>query len=64
MIFTGFAEGSFSILIQHNVKYQTNWRVKAIFAIGLHKKDIAILEEIQSTLGVGKIHKHGKDSIQ
>jgi len=45
----------FSILIQQNVK--------AIFAIGLHKKDKAILEQIQSTLGVGKIHakQHGKD---
>lgn len=64
--FTGFtdAEGSFSILIQHNVKYQTNWRVKAIFAIGLHKKDSGMLVEIQSTLGVGKIHIHGKDSVQ
>lgn len=67
MIFTGFAdaEGSFSILIQHNTKFKTNWRVKAIFAIGLHKQDISILEEIQASLGgVGKIHKHGKDSVQ
>lgn len=63
---TGFsdAEGCFSILIQHNVKYKTNWRVKAIFSIGLHKKDIVLLEEIKSALGVGKIHKHGKDSVQ
>jgi len=63
---TGFAdaESSFSILIQHNVKYQTNWRVKAIFAIGLQKIDIAILEEIQSTLGVGGIHIHGKESVE
>lgn len=39
---TGFsdAESSFSILIQHNDKYKTNWRIKLIFAIGLHKKDI------------------------
>lgn len=64
--FTGFsdAEGSFSILVQHNIKYNTNWRVKAIFAIGLHKKDKSILEKIQLMLGVGKIHKHGKDSVQ
>ena len=63
---TGFidAEGSFSILIQHNIKYKTNWRVKPVFAIGLHEKDIALLQEIQYTLGVGKIHKHGKDSVQ
>ena len=63
---TGFAdaEGSFSILIQYNDKYKTNWRIKAIFAIGLHKKDIGLLEKIQSYLGVGKLHKHGKDSVQ
>jgi len=35
-----------------------------IFAIGLHKKDISILQRIQATLGVGKIHIHGKDSVQ
>lgn len=58
------AEGCFSILIQHNVKYKTNWRVKAIFSIGLHKKDLVLLEKIKSTLSVGKIHKHGKDSVQ
>ena len=68
---TGFAdaEGCFSILIQYNVKYKTKWRVKAIFSIGRAwppqiQKDIALLEEIQSTLGVGKIHKQGKDSVQ
>lgn len=64
---TGFidAEGCFSILIQHNIKFKTNWRVKAIFAIGLHKQDISILKEIQSVFGgVGSIHQHGKDSVQ
>lgn len=63
---TGFsdAEGSFSILIQPNNKYITNYRVKAIFAIGLHKKDVIILDKIQSALGVGKIHKHGENSVQ
>jgi hypothetical protein len=57
---TGFAdaEASFSILIQHNTKFNTNWRVKAIFSIGLHKKDLVLLESLRQTLGVGKIHKH------
>ena len=58
------AEGSFSILIQPNSKYKTNWRIKAIFAIALHKKDTELLENIQSFLGVGKLHKHGKNSVQ
>ena len=63
---TGFsdAESSFSILIQPNLKYKTKWRVKAVFAIGLHKKDIYLLKIIQAYLGVGKITKHGKDSFQ
>jgi len=63
---TGFsdAEGTFSVLIQHNKNYATNWRVKAIFAIGLHTKDIALLEAIKSFWGVGNIHKHGEHSLQ
>jgi len=63
---TGFsdAESSFSILIQHNKNYATNYRVKAIFAVGLHTKDTAILEAIKSFWGVGSIHKHGEHSIQ
>jgi hypothetical protein len=63
---TGFsdAESSFSILIQANSKYTTGWRIKPIFAIGLHKKDLELLENLQFYLGVGKIHIHGKDSLQ
>ncbi len=64
--FTGFAdaESSFSIFIQRNDKYKTNWRINAIFAIALHIKDTKLLENIQSFLGVGKLHKHGKNSVQ
>lgn len=47
-----------------NVNHKTNWRVKAIFSIGVHIKDISILEDIKFTLGVGNIHKHGKNSVQ
>ena len=56
--FTGFsdAEGSFSILIQINSQYATGWRIKPIFTIGLHKKDLDLLKNIQSYLGIGKIH--------
>lgn len=63
---TGFtdAEGSFSISIQYNLGHKTSWRVKPIFSIGLHKKDLLLLECIRSTLGTGKIHKHGKDTLQ
>jgi len=54
---TGFAdaESCFVILIQPINKYKTGWRVKPIFSITLHKKDTAILENIRTTLGVGKV---------
>ena len=63
---TGFsdAESSFSILIQANSQHTTGWRIKPIFSIGLHKEDLELLKNIQSYLGVGKIHVHGKNSLQ
>lgn len=63
---TGFsdAESSFSILIQANRQYAIGWRIKPVFAIGLHEKDLELLKSIQSYLGAGKIHIHGKNSIQ
>ena len=51
-------------MIQINLNYKTSWRVKIIFSIGLHKKDLSLLEAIQSTLKVGKIYKHGLNSFQ
>jgi hypothetical protein len=45
-------------------KCNTGWRVKASLSIGLHKRDQAFLELIESILGVGSIYKHGKDSVQ
>nr|QCW06966.1 hypothetical protein [Drechslerella brochopaga] len=58
---TGFsaAESSFSILIQPRSDSKTKWRVKAIFAIGLNKKDIEILENICFSFGVGQIYPSG-----
>ena len=40
------------------------WSVKARFSIGLHVKDLKILELFKSYFGVGNIHKQGKDGIQ
>lgn len=34
------------------------------YKIGLHEKDLAILEIIQETCGVGKISKLGPEAIQ
>nr|YP_009663730.1 hypothetical protein [Dactylella tenuis]QCW06867.1 hypothetical protein [Dactylella tenuis] len=58
---TGFsdAESSFSILIQPRYDSKTKWRVKAIFAISLNKKDIEILESICFSFGVGQIYHSG-----
>jgi len=63
---TGFtdAEGSFSTFIIPDLKLKIKWRILPRFAIKLHKKDIAILEAIKNTLGVGKIRKSGINSIQ
>lgn len=62
---TGFVdgEGCFTISIFKDSRMLTGWQVKPIFKISLHKKDRALLESIQRSLGVGKIYKHGKDSL-
>lgn len=63
---TGFvdAEGCFTTSIFMDERRVTKWQVKPIFKISLHNKDRNILEALQRTWGVGKIHKHGKDSIE
>jgi len=60
---TGFtdAEGCFSISIRPSANMKTSWRISPSFLIKLHIKDIAILEKIQYTLGVGTIRKAGID---
>ena len=63
---TGFTdgEGCFFIGINSDSNYKTGYRVKAIFLIGLHEKDLALLKQIQLFFGVGKITKLGIESIQ
>lgn len=63
---TGFVdgEGCFSLSIFKDSRRITGWQVKPIFSISLHNKDIKLLEAIQRTLNVGKIYKHGTDSMQ
>jgi len=50
--------------IVKNKELKTGWRVQPSFQIGLHEKDKALLELIRSSLGVGQIYKHSKDSFQ
>lgn len=63
---TGFVdgEGSFIVGVNPNSKHSTGYRVKATFSIGLHKRDLSLLQLIQRFFGVGSITKQGKDSVQ
>lgn len=60
---TGFTdgEGSFTLSIRSSDKYTSKWKVQYAFQIGLHKKDVALLEKIQLTLGVGKLYTRGEE---
>jgi hypothetical protein len=62
---TGFvdAEGCFRISILKNKELKTQWGVRAFSQISLHLKDKAILELIQSKLGVGKIYTAGPAAV-
>jgi hypothetical protein len=64
-VLTGFtdAEGCFSIKIQGNVKLNTKWRVRPVFSITLHLKDLPLLEAIKNVLGVGEISKSGRKAV-
>jgi hypothetical protein len=63
---TGFTdgEGCFYVSVSPNPRYNTAHRVKAVFHIGVHVKDIALLEQIQLFFGVGTITKLGAESVQ
>ena len=55
---TGFVdgEGSFILKVSKAPRYRTGWRVEAIFIIGIHQKDLPLLEEIKASLGdIGRI---------
>lgn len=54
----------FFVDISPDPKSNTGFRVIANFQIGLHIKDLALLEQIQLFFGVGKISKLGAESVQ
>ena len=61
---TGFvnAEAFFTIFMRKVSKYKVGWNVMPSFAIGLNKKDLPLLELIQSTFGgIGSIVRQPKD---
>ena len=50
-------EGCFWISLYKDNRYKFDWRVKLIYQINLHKKDQALLEQIQSYFnGSGQIY--------
>ena len=56
---TGLAdsEGTFTIMIDPNQKRTLGWRVQAKFQIGLHKRDLDLLLQLQQFFGgIGLIH--------
>jgi hypothetical protein len=63
---TGFTdgEGCFYVGVSSNPRYKMAYRVKAVFHIGVHIRDLALLEQIQLFFGVGTISKLGAESVQ
>ena len=52
------AEGSFSCIIKRNTASRLKWRIEVVFQIGLHTKDLKLLEQIKAYFGdVGVIAK-------
>lgn len=62
---TGFsdAESSFFITFIKNNKSPVGYYIQLCFQIGLHKKDMFLLESIKSYFGVGNILIKSKDKI-
>jgi hypothetical protein len=63
---TGFADGEscFIIGVSKDSKINTGYRVKVIFQIHLHLRDIALLEKIQIYFdGIGYIHYSDRDVV-
>ena len=60
-----WAESCFHLSIGKNSKYKNGYYVNLGFSIGLHKKDLALLEKIQSYFdGIGTIRKQTEGYVQ
>ena len=62
---TGFtdAEGSFILTITKKTKLNVGWAVRLIFTIGLHEKDLPILQSLKNLFTVGSIIKLGEKTF-
>ena len=53
------AEGSFTIIIKKSLTHKLGWSVETKFQMGLHKRDLSLLLQLQQYLGgVGQIYKY------
>ena len=51
------AEGSFSVIVDKSLTHKLGWRVQSKFQMGLHKRDLPLLLQLQQNLGgIGSIH--------
>ena len=59
MILTGFSdvEACFHVYIQKTNNTKIGWATWVAFEININSKDLSILKEIKSYLGVGKINQ-------
>jgi hypothetical protein len=57
-------EGSFSIIIDKNKYRKLGWRVQSKFQIGVHKRDLSLLLQLQQFLGgIGSMYIHPFQNI-
>lgn len=57
---TGFidAEGSFTVLVVKDSKRKLGWRVECRFQLGIHERDLPLLQQIREFFGgIGNIYK-------
>ena len=52
------------LYVKSSNKYKFRYKITYVFAISLHLKDLAVLQNIQKTLGVGKIVTLREDAVQ
>jgi len=62
---TGFTdgEGCFTVKLRKSSLYTVGWRVQAVFAIKLHKRDLDILTRIREFFGVGTVIVNKTEAI-
>jgi hypothetical protein len=58
----GFLEGCFILSIVQDYCQNLGWRVRLIFKITLHIKDLPLLNLFKQYFGVGNVTNHGSSS--